>query len=320
MFPIQRMRRNRRTNELRNLVAETSLDAGKMIMPVFVRENATSPEAINGLPGVLRFPVDEVGEYCRKLEKDGVGGVLLFGIPSSKDENGTESYNDSGVVQESIRQIKKVSSLPVIADLCMCEYTSHGHCGILTGETVKNDLTLDSYGKIALSYARSGVDMIAPSGMMDGQVAHIRSALDSKGYEMIPIMGYSAKYASALYSPFREAAESTPSFGDRRSYQMDYRNSKEAISEVSLDIAEGSDIVMVKPAIFYLDVISKVRTVTTLPLAAYSVSGEYAMIMNAVKSGIMPERFIEEALISPFRAGADILITYFAEKFAEKSR
>ena len=200
----------------------------------------------------------------------------------------------------------------------MCEYTSHGHCGILAGETVDNDQTLDSYGKIALSYARSGVDIIAPSGMMDGQVAHIRSALDSKGYEMIPIMGYSAKYASSLYSPFREAAESTPSFGDRRSYQMDYRNSREALIEVSLDIEEGADIVMVKPAIFYLDVISRVRSMTTLPLAAYSVSGEYAMIMNAVNAGIMPERFIEEALMSPFRAGADILITYFAEKFAEK--
>lgn len=314
------MRRTRASKEMRSLVSETSLNAGKMVMPVFIREDAKTAEPIEGLPGILRYPLDEVGEYCRNLEKIGIGGVLLFGIPSAKDEMGWESYKDGGVIQESIRAIKKVSSIPVIADLCMCEYTSHGHCGILKGNSVNNDATLDSYNKIAVSYARSGVDMIAPSGMMDGQVGSIRKALDSNGYEMIPIMAYSAKYASSLYSPFREAAGSAPSFGDRRSYQMDYRNSREALREIRLDVEEGADIIMVKPAIFYLDVISEARRLSDLPLAAYSVSGEYSMIIKAIESGIMPERFIEESLMAPFRAGADILITYFAEKFASQNR
>lgn len=316
MFPVQRLRRNRTDERIRNLLAESSPDKSKMIMPVFVSEDATQPEPVSGMKGIFRYPVDMVGEYCSKLDNYGLGGILLFGVPSRKDEIGSESYNDKGVVQEAIRKIKVSSGIPVMADLCMCEYTSHGHCGILNGNYVDNDLTLDSYSKIALSYARAGVDIIAPSGMMDGQVSAIRNALDKSGFSRIPIMSYSSKYASSLYGPFREAAGSSPSFGDRRSYQMDYRNSREAIRENSADESEGADILMVKPAIFYLDVIYRSRQNTNLPIAAYSVSGEYSMIYNAVESGTLSKDFINESLTAPFRAGADILITYFAESYA----
>lgn len=316
MFPIQRLRRNRNDERIRDLLAESRPDKSKMIMPVFVSEDAANPEPISGMKGIFRYPLSMIGEYCKKLDQSGLGGILLFGVPSRKDEIGSEAYNDNGVVQKAIREIKKSSKILIIADLCMCEYTSNGHCGILRGQNVDNDLTLDSYSKIALSYARAGVDVIAPSGMMDGQVYTIRKSLDSAGYTGIPIMSYSSKYASSLYGPFREAAGSTPSFGNRRSYQMDYRNSREAIRENSIDELEGADMLMVKPAIFYLDVIYRSRQSTNLPIAAYSVSGEYAMITSAVESGTLSEDFINEALTAPFRAGADILITYFAESYA----
>ncbi len=316
MFPTQRLRRNRTDERVRNLLAESRPDKSKMIMPVFVSEEATEPEPIKGMKDIFRYPLNLVGEYCRRLNESGLGGILLFGVPSRKDEIGSEAYNDHGVVQEAIRKIKDSSEILVIADLCMCEYTTHGHCGILKDHSVDNDLTLDSYSKIAISYAQAGVDIIAPSGMMDGQVSVIRKALDSKGFSNIPIMSYSSKYASSLYGPFREAAGSTPSFGNRRSYQMDYRNSREALRENSTDEMEGADILMVKPAIFYLDVIFRSRQNTNLPIAAYSVSGEYAMVANAVESGTLSEDFINEALTAPFRAGADILITYFAESYA----
>lgn len=316
MFPTQRLRRNRTDERVRNLLAESRPDKSKMIMPVFVSEEATEPEPIKGMKDIFRYPLNLVGEYCRRLNESGLGGILLFGVPSRKDEIGSEAYNDHGVVQEAIRKIKGSSEILVIADLCMCEYTTHGHCGILKDHSVDNDLTLDSYSKIAISYAQAGVDIIAPSGMMDGQVSVIRKALDSKGFSNIPIMSYSSKYASSLYGPFREAAGSTPSFGNRRSYQMDYRNSREALRENSTDEMEGADILMVKPAIFYLDVIFRSRQNTNLPIAAYSVSGEYAMVANAVESGTLSEDFINEALTAPFRAGADILITYFAESYA----
>ena len=316
MFPSQRLRRNRFNEKLRNLVSESRPDHTRMIMPVFVSEDAKAPEKITGMKNILRYPVDSVADYCSELEKLGLGGILLFGIPSKKDAAGSESYNDSGVVQESIRKIRKKSSIPIIADLCMCEYTDHGHCGILNGNNVDNDATLESYARIALSYARAGVDMVAPSGMMDGQVVAIRKALDSSSFSNTPIMAYSTKYASSLYGPFREAAGSSPSFGDRRSYQMDYRNAREALRENAEDESEGADILMVKPAIFYLDVIYRSRQETNLPLAAYSVSGEYSMILNAVDSGLVARDFILESLTAPFRAGADILITYFAESYA----
>ncbi|MCL4306863.1 MAG: porphobilinogen synthase [Candidatus Thermoplasmatota archaeon] len=318
MFPVSRPRRLRTTQDIRDLVAETAIRPEKLIMPVFVDEGAKKAVPIKSMPGIHRYPLSELENHLLSLQSSGVRSILLFGIPVNKDETGSSAYDENGIVQKAINISKEKTGLITIADLCMCEYTSHGHCGILRGNYVDNDATLDSYGKIAKTYADAGVDLIAPSGMMDGQVGRIRKTLDDAGYSRIPIMAYSAKYASSLYGPFREAAESTPSFGDRRSYQMDPRNSREAMREIDLDVKEGADIIMVKPALFYLDVIRGARRKYSLPLAAYSVSGEYTMIRNAVDAGYLSANAIEEAIGSIFRAGADMVITYFAKYLAEK--
>lgn len=318
MFPVSRPRRLRSSGYMRDLVSESGIDTKKLIMPVFVDENSSKIIPIKSLPGIFRYPLSELPSYLNSLEDSGVRSILLFGIPKRKDELGTSAYDEGGVVQKAIAIAKDNSDLITIADLCMCEYTSHGHCGVLKGKYVDNDSTLESYARIAETYARSGVDMVAPSGMMDGQVSRIRRALDDTGYQRIPIMAYSAKYASFLYGPFREAAESAPGFGDRRSYQMDPRNYREALKEMDLDVSEGADIIMVKPALFYLDVLRAARNKFNVPIAAYSVSGEYSMIKNAVDMGILNEGTILEAIGSIFRAGADMVITYFAQYLAEK--
>lgn len=319
MFPVTRQRRLRRSGNLRNLVSETRFDIGRLVMPIFVDEEAEKPIPIDSMPGISRQSLHSLEPYVKYLSGIGIKAILLFGIPGHKDETGSSSYDPEGIVQKSISICRKVPEITVIADLCMCEYTSHGHCGILKGETVDNDATLDVYGKIALSYAKAGVDIIAPSGMMDGQVAHIRKALDSSGYSEIPILAYSAKYASSMYGPFRDAAESTPSFGDRKTYQMDPRNSREAMREISLDIDEGADMIMVKPALPYLDIIRQARDRFDVPIVAYNVSGEYTMVKNSVDGGLLSESAIEEVLNSIFRAGADVVITYFAEMLGEKA-
>lgn len=318
MFPAARPRRLRSSQNIRDMVSETSIDRNKLVMPVFVDESASAPVPVQSMPGIYRQTQGSLEGYLKHLEEIGVRSILFFGIPSNKDAEGSSSYDPEGVVQKSIRIARERSSLTVMADLCMCEYTSHGHCGILDGKNVNNDSTLESYGRIALSYAKAGVDIVAPSGMMDGQVAFIREVLDSAGFHNIPIMAYSAKYSSAMYGPFRDAADSTPSFGDRKTYQMDPRNSREAMEEIALDVSEGADMIMVKPAMPYLDIIRKARDMIDLPLAAYSVSGEYSMIMNAIESGFLPESAIEETVVSIFRAGADIVITYFTQHLCEK--
>ena len=320
MFPVSRPRRLRTSEKIRDLVSETCLDTKKLIMPVFVDETAKKPVPITSMPGISRQTLDSLGGYLGDLEEKGVNSILLFGIPGRKDDKGSSAYQENGVVQESIRIARKKTSQTVIADLCMCEYTSHGHCGILNGEVVDNDSTLNSYGEIALSYAKAGVHIVAPSGMMDGQVGFIRDTLDGSGYQNVPIMAYSAKYASAMYGPFRNAADSTPSFGDRRAYQMDPRNSREAMLEIAHDLNEGADIIMVKPALPYLDIINKARESFDAPLAAYSVSGEYTMLRMAVDNGYLAPSAIEESITSIFRAGSDMVITYFAEFLCEKSR
>lgn len=318
MFPVARPRRLRSNQVIRDMVSESHIKKEKLVMPIFVDENAREPIPITSMPGIYRQSLESLADYSRHLEIIGVKSVILFGIPSVKDEQGSSSYDPDGVVQQSIRIIRQETGLFVIADLCMCEYTSSGHCGILQGEHVHNDLTLESYGKIALSYAMAGVHMVAPSGMMDGQVGFIRDILDDNRFEDVSILAYSAKYSSSMYGPFREAADSTPSFGDRKTYQMDPRNSREAMNEISLDLQEGADIIMVKPALFYLDVIRKARDSFDFPIAAYSVSGEYTMIKNSVDNGYLNESAIEESIISIFRAGADIVITYFAQYICEK--
>ena len=317
MFPTTRMRRTRSTPKMRDLLAETRINPSKLIMPVFVDENLKNVAAISSMPGIYTYPLEMVGKYLESLDSKGINSVLLFGVPAHKDATGSSAYEPDGVVQKTIKMAKENTSLTVITDLCLCEYTDHGHCGIVEKSAINNDRTLDIYDRIAISYAESGADIIAPSGMMDGQVGSIRKALDESGFSSTSIMGYSAKYSSNLFGPFREAVKSAPGFGDRKTYQMDWRNSREAVREIDLDIKEGSDIIMVKPAIFYLDVISEARRRFDLPLAAYSVSGEYSMIKKAILDGYMNENIIIEGITSVFRAGADMLITYFAEWFME---
>lgn len=316
MFPEYRPRRLRANPLLRSLTGETKISLDRLIMPVFIDENLTEPQEIPSLPSIFTQTLDSVDEYAKHLKKIGVNAVLLFGIPEKKDSEGSQSFADDGVIQRSIKSFRN-NDLLVVTDLCMCEYTDHGHCGILRGKEVWNDKTLDYYGKIAVSQAEAGSNIIAPSGMMDGQVKKIRNELDGNGFENIPIMAYSAKYASSLYGPFRDAAKSTPSFGDRKTYQMDPANINEAMREIELDIEEGADIIMVKPSLFYMDVIREASTIFNRPLAAYGVSGEYNMIINAVKNGFISESAINEYVTSVFRAGADIFITYFAESLAE---
>lgn len=314
MFPENRFRRLRRTPELRRLVRETTLHASDFIAPLFVVHGAGIKEEIGSMPGQYRYSIDLLVEHCRELEELEIGGVILFGIPQHKDATGSEGYSDEGIVQQAVRAIKNACPrLIVIADICMCEYTDHGHCGIIHDHEVLNDETLHYLSQQALSFARAGVDMVAPSDMMDGRIAVIRRTLDEAGFTQLPIMSYAAKFSSAFYGPFRDAADSAPSFGDRRAYQMDPANGKEALREIESDIDEGADIVMVKPALPYLDVIKEATLRYDVPMAAYQVSGEYAMIKAAAMNGwIDEERIMMESLLAIRRAGAKMILTYYA--------
>ena len=314
-----RPRRLRSSDTLRRMVRETRVSPESLIYPLFIVEGENIVEPIPSLDGQWRYSPDRVCEAVEACRKAGVNKVLLFGIPAHKDACGSEAWNPDGVVQQGIRAIKaKYPDCYVITDVCMCEYTDHGHCGILCGHTVDNDKTLEVLSKTALSHVQAGADMVAPSDMMDGRVAAIRRILDDNGYETVPIMAYSAKYASAFYGPFRDAAGSAPAFGDRRGYQMDPHNRREAIRECALDVEEGADILMVKPALSYLDIIREVSDTFDLPLCAYQVSGEYAMIKAAGAAGLIDVyRVMCESALSIFRAGAGILITYFAKELAE---
>jgi porphobilinogen synthase len=314
-----RPRRTRRTETLRRMVRENHVSVDNFIFPLFIAEGISSSVEIGSMPGQYRWPVASLGREAEAIAKQGIPAVLLFGIPDFKDEYGREAYNPNGVVQAAVREIKKaVPELVVITDVCLCEFTDHGHCGVVNHEGyVQNDPTLELLTRMAVSHAEAGADIIAPSDMMDGRVAAIREGLDGNGFENIPILAYSAKFASGFYGPFREAADSTPQFGDRRSYQMDPPNTREALREVELDIAEGADMVMVKPALPYLDIIARVRDRFDLPLAAYNVSGEYAMLKAAAKAGWLDEeRVIRESLMAIKRAGADMIITYHAREAA----
>ncbi|MGE3541347.1 MAG: porphobilinogen synthase [Candidatus Tectimicrobiota bacterium] len=315
-FPSYRARRLRENPLLRRLVQETRLTPQEFILPLFVVPGHGVRQEISSLPGQYHLSVDQAVEEARGVVDLGIPAVLLFGLPESKDAMGLEAYSATGAVQQAVRAIKQATpSLLVVTDVCLCEYTDHGHCGVVDGEHIVNDLTLELLQRAALSHVEAGADVVAPSDMMDGRVGAIRAFLDDKGYQQIPIMAYAAKYASSFYGPFREAVQSTPQFGDRRSYQMDPANAREAVREVLLDIEEGADMVMVKPALPYLDVIARVRQVTDLPLAAYNVSGEYAMIKAAARLGWLDEeRAMLEALTSIKRAGADMIITYFAKE------
>ena len=316
MFRTRRLRANA---NIRDMVRETRISKDSLIYPMFFEEGENIFEEIESMPGQYRMSIDRCDSVIKELLDAGVKSVILFGIPKYKDEVGSEAYHDHGIVQEAIRYIKKnYPDMYVIGDVCMCEYTSHGHCGILKGHDVDNDTTIKYIAKIALSQVEAGADMVAPSDMMDGRVGEIRKLLDANGYKNIPIMSYSAKYASAFYGPFRAAADSAPAFGDRKTYQMDVHNIREALKEVYDDVEEGADIVMVKPAMSFLDVVAKVKEITDIPVAAYSVSGEYAMVKSAAKNGFIDEEKIMcEMAVSAFRAGADIYITYYAKELAK---
>ena len=315
-FPQLRLRRLRRTESLRALVRENHVGIGDLVYPLFIIEGNGIKQEITSMPGIFRFSVDQLPQEVEEIAKLGIPAVLLFGIPEHKDEVGSAAYHPEGVIQQAIRAIKKsVPELLVVTDVCLCEYTSHGHCGVVVDGYVDNDQTLLLLAKTAVSHAEVGADIVAPSDMMDGRVKAIREALDEKGLQHIPILAYAAKYASAFYGPFREAAEATPQFGDRRSYQMDPPNLREALREVEQDIAEGADIIMVKPALAYLDVIRRVRDTFNYPVAAYNVSGEYAMVKAAARQGWLDERqVVLEILTAIKRAGADIMITYHAKE------
>ena len=317
-YPTARLRRLRRTGALRGLVQETRLHRSALVYPIFVQEGKGVVQEIPSMPGIARYSPDRLQAEIAEIASLGLTSVILFGIPAKKDPNGTAAYQETGVVQKAIRIIKKEApEMVVITDVCLCEYTSHGHCGVLDGKEIDNDATLDLLARMAVSHADAGADMVAPSDMMDGRVRALRSALDKAGLSSVPIMSYAAKYASAFYGPFREAAESTPAFGDRRSYQMDPPNRNEAIREIALDIEEGADIVMVKPALAYLDVLREARERFLHPLAAYNVSGEYAMVKAAAARGWIDEdRIVAEILMSIKRAGADLILTYFAKQVA----
>ncbi len=315
----KRPRRLRDGDTIRRMCRETRLSPDSLVYPIFVDENLSGKRSIDSLPGQYHYGLDTVTEAVKECIDAGVRSCILFGIPSYKDAVGSSAWDPEGVIQKAIRIIKKAyPDFYVITDVCMCEYTDHGHCGALCGEKVDNDATLELVSKVALSHAEAGANMVAPSDMMDGRVAAIRKTLDENGYQNIPIMAYSAKYASAFYGPFRSAAGSAPSFGDRRGYQMDPHNRREAIKECALDVEEGADIIMVKPALSYLDIIRECSDRFDLPMAAYSVSGEYAMIKAAAKEGLVDEyRIMCESALSVFRAGADILITYYAKELAK---
>jgi porphobilinogen synthase len=318
-FPVYRPRRLRRNENFRRLIRETKLSVDDLIMPLFIVPGTRVINPISSMPGIAQLSVDRAVEECKAIRDLGIPGVILFGIPDHKDAVGSDAYNDNGIIQQALRAIKEqVPGLLLITDVCFCEYTDHGHCGIIKGQDVDNDATLEILAKESLSHAQAGADMVAPSDMMDGRIGAVRQVLDREGFPHVPIMAYSAKFASGFYGPFREAAESTPQFGDRRSYQMDPPNAGEALREVELDIAEGADIVMVKPALPYLDIIRRVKEKFGYPVAAYNVSGEYAMIKAAALNGWLDEqRVMLEALTGIKRAGADIILTYFAKDVAK---
>ena len=320
-----RLRRLRRTAALRGLVAETTIRREGLIYPIFVQYGKDVKEEVASMPGVFRYSVDRLGEIADEVLRAGIGGVMLFGIPEEKDEKGSGAYDENGVVPQAIRFLKNYCKergreIVIIADICLCEYTSHGHCGVLENGQVDNDKSLPLHAMSALAAVKAGADMVAPSSMMDGVVSAIRAMLDDAGYTHVPIMGYSAKFASAFYGPFRDAADSAPQSGDRKGYQMDMRNAREAMRELEADEAEGADILMVKPALAYLDIVRRARETTDLPLAVYNVSGEYAMVKAAAMQGMIDEaRIVEEILTSFFRAGADIVITYHALEWAKRA-
>ncbi|MBQ8972225.1 MAG: porphobilinogen synthase [Clostridia bacterium] len=322
MEMLQRPRRLRGSETLRRMVRETRVSPASLVYPMFTMDGENRVEEIDAMPGQFRYTVDRLGEALDRIAETGVRSVMLFGIPAHKDEIGSQAYAPEGIVQRAVRRAKELHpELLVITDVCMCEYTSHGHCGVLCGCDVDNDRTLELLAKTALSHAEAGADMVAPSDMMDGRVRAIRSALDQHGYDRTPIMSYAVKFASSFYGPFREAAGSAPSFGDRKSYQMDFHNRREALKEALMDVEEGADIVMVKPAMSYLDLVREVRQAVCLPVAAYSVSGEYAMVKAAAANGWIDEaKIVCEMAACAYRAGADIYLSYYAPELAQWMR
>lgn len=322
VFPEFRPRRMRQTETFRAMIRETRLSAEQLIYPLFVLPGKGIRQEVPSMPGVFRLSVDQLAKEAKDCLSLGVRSVILFGLPDKKDGLGSGAYAKNGIIQQAIRELKnRAPGMTVVTDVCLCEYTDHGHCGCLCGQEVDNDATLELLAKTALSHAQAGADMVAPSDMMDGRISEIRSTLDENSYHMVPIMSYAVKYASAFYGPFRDAAECAPQFGDRRSYQMDPANSREALREATLDVEEGADILMVKPAMAYLDIISHLHDEFDLPVAAYQVSGEYAMIKAAAEKGwIDGEKVMAESLLAIRRAGADIILTYFAKEMARLLR
>jgi porphobilinogen synthase len=318
VFPEYRPRRLRKNESMRALIRETQLSPAQFVYPVFIAPGKNKREAISSMPGVYRLSVDQLKKEAQECMELGVNSMILFGLPEKKDAMGSGAHAKDGIIQRGIRELKnKAPDLNIITDVCLCEYTDHGHCGCLIGDIVDNDATLEILAKTALSHAQAGADMVAPSDMMDGRVSEIRASLDEHNFDMIPIMSYAVKYASAFYGPFRDAADCTPQFGDRRSYQMDPANAREALREATLDVDEGADILMVKPAVAYLDIISRLKDEFDLPIAAFHVSGEYAMIKAAAEKGwIDGDKVMAETLLSIKRAGADIILTYFAKDMA----
>lgn len=311
---MKRFRRLRASEQLRDLVRETHLQTNDLIYPIFVEEGENRKTPVDPMPGIFRWSIDRLDEILSQVVQSGIGGILVFGIPAHKDETGSSAYEENGIMQRAVRYIKQnYPEILLIADVCLCEYTSHGHCGLVCDGKILNDETLPLLAKMAVSLAKCGADIIAPSDMMDGRIACIRNALDKSGHIHTPILSYSAKFASGYYAPFRDAADSAPSFGDRKTYQMDYANGREAMREIEEDIAEGADMIMVKPALAYLDLVRQAREKFTLPLAVYNVSGEYAMVKAAASLGYIDEKkIVLENLTAMKRAGADILITYHA--------
>ncbi|MBN2467284.1 MAG: porphobilinogen synthase [Deltaproteobacteria bacterium] len=318
-FPVSRPRRLRKSQALRDMVRETAVSVNDLICPLFVKHGRNVKIPIQSMPGYYQLSVDHTVKEAREINRLGIKAVILFGIPDRKDALGSMAYAPHGIIQETVQRLKDaVPELVIITDVCLCEYTDHGHCGVVKGNDVDNDATLELLARMALSHAQAGADMVAPSDMMDGRVGAIRKHLDENGFSMLPIMSYAAKYASSFYGPFREAAESAPSFGDRKTYQMDPANAREAFREVELDVQEGADLVMVKPALPYLDVITRLRSRFDLPIAAYNVSGEYALVKAAEKLGwIDGPKVMMECLCSIKRAGADLIVTYFAKEVAK---
>ena len=316
---IKRGRRIRETAAIRAMVRENILTANDFIYPIFVVEGENIKEEIKSMEGNYHWSIDRLEEVINEVINCGVKGIILFGIPDTKDECGSSAFDSNGIVQRAIKKIREISKdLYIITDVCMCQYTIHGHCGILDGHRIDNDATLEKLGQIALSHAKAGADMVAPSDMMDGRIGFIRNVLDNNGFTHVAIMSYAAKYASAFYGPFREAAHSAPQFGDRKSYQMDPANGREALREINMDIEEGADIIMVKPALSYLDIVRKAKDIVDIPICVYNVSGEYSMIKAAAKAGLMNEKATAlEMLLSMKRAGADIIITYYALEAAK---